>query len=111
MRFLEFFFPVNARRQMAQLGTEIARRCQPAAVEVVGERIGPMSIAEARGYIRARARRVVETEIDELLLTFPAIRTVPRGPLVEETLERIVVWVIAESVKNSPRLAAMRRAA
>jgi hypothetical protein len=111
MRFLEFLFPVNARRQMAQLGTEIARRCQPAAVEVVGEQIGPMSIAEARGYIRARARRVVEGEIDELLLTAPAIRTVPRGPLVEETLERIVVWVIAESVKNSPRLAAMRRAA
>ena len=83
MRFLEIFFPVNMRRQMAELATEIARRCQPAAVAVVGERIRQIGIAEARGYIRARSRRVVENEIDELILTAPAIRNVPRGPLVE----------------------------
>ena len=44
---------------------------------------------------------MIEIEIEELAATAPAIRNVPRGPLVEETLERIIVWVIAASVKNS----------
>jgi hypothetical protein len=111
MRFLELLFPTNMRRQLAQLATEIARRCQPEAVAMVGLRIRPMSIAEARGYVRAKARRVVHDEIDELIETAPAIRAVPREPLVEEALERIVVWVIAESVKTAPRVEPARRAA
>jgi len=111
MRLLELLFPTNMRRQLAQLATEIARRCQPEAVAVVGVRIRAMSIAEARGYVRAKARRVVRDEIDDLLETAPAIRKMPRDPLVEETLERIIVWVIAESVKSTPRLEAARRAA
>ncbi len=110
MRLLRKLFAANSRRQLAQLATEIARRSQPAAVEVVGERIRGLRIAEARGYIRARARRVVENEIDELLETAPVIGTMPRGPLVEETLERIIVWVIAESVKSAPRVV-VRKAA
>jgi hypothetical protein len=111
MRFLEFLFPVNTRRQLAQLATEIARRSQPAVVAVVGGPIRQLGIAEARGYIRARARRVIEDEIDELTATAPVIRTMPRGPLVEETLERIIVWVIAESVKSAPRVGVRRQAA
>src|SRR5205085_6327175 len=111
MRFLRNLFAADSRRQLAQLATEIARRSQPAAVEVVGERIRALGIAEARGYIRARARRVVEIEIDELLETAPVIGTIPRGPLVEETLERIIVWVIAESVKSAPRATTLRKAA
>ena len=111
MRFLGLLFPTNMRRQLAQLATEIARRCQSEAVAVIGLRIRPMSIAEARGYVRARARRVVQAEIDDLLETAPAIRAVPREPLVEETLERIVVWVIADCVKNAPRVEPARRAA
>jgi hypothetical protein len=111
MRFLENFFPINLRRQLAQLATEIARRSQPAVVAVVGDRARQSSIAEARGYIRARGRRVIEEEIDELTATAPAIRNVPRGPLVEETLERIIVWVIAESVKDASRAGMQRRAA
>ena len=111
MRFLELLFSTNMRRQLAQLATEIARRCQSEAVAVVGLRIRPMSIAEARGYVRARARRVVQAEIDDLLESAPVIRAVPREPLVEETLERIVVWVIAESVKTAPRVEPTRRAA
>ncbi len=54
---------------------------------------------------------MIEIEIEELAATAPAIRNVPRGPLVEETLERIIVWVIAASVKNAPRASAPRRAA
>jgi hypothetical protein len=111
MRFLENVFPINLRRQLAQLATEIARRSQPAVVAVVGDRVRQISIAEARGYIRARGRRVIEEEIDELMATAPAIRNVPRGPLVEETLERIIVWVNAESVKDAPRVGTQRRAA
>lgn len=111
MRFLRNLFAADTRRQLAQLATEIARRSQPAADEVVGSRIRDLGIAEARGYVRARARRVVENEIDELLETAPMIGTMPRGPLVEETLERIIVWVIAESLKSAPRAAAVRKAA
>ena len=111
MRLLELLFPTNMRRQLAQLATEIARRCQPDAVAVVGLRLRTMGIAEARGYIRAKARRVVQAEIDELLQTAPAIRKIPRDPLVEETLERIIVWVIAEGLKSTPRVEAARRAA
>jgi hypothetical protein len=111
MRFLEFFFPVNVRRQMAQLATEIARRSEPAVSATLGGRVREMRIGEARGYLRARARRMIEIEIEELAATATAIRTVPRGPLVEETLERIIVWVIAASVKNAPRASAPRRAA
>ena len=111
MRFLENFFPPNTRRQLAQLATEIARRTQPIVVEMVGRRVGQIGIAEARGYIRARARRVIEDEIDELIVGSPAIGVLPRGPLVEETLERTIVWVIARSIKNSRQPDRARRAA
>jgi hypothetical protein len=54
---------------------------------------------------------MIENEIEELSATAPAIGNVPRGPLVEETLERLIVWVIAASVKSTPRANAPRRAA
>ena len=111
MRLLELLFPVNVRRQLAQLATEIARRSEPMVAAVLVDRVAEMPISEARGYIRARARRMIESEIEELSTGAPAIRNVPRGPLVEETLERIIVWVIAASVKSAPRASAPRRAA
>jgi hypothetical protein len=111
MRFLELLFPVNVRRQLAQLATEIARRCEPTVAGALVDRVSEMPIGEARGYIRARARRMIENEIEELSASSPAIGNVPRGPLVEETLERIIVWVIAASVKSAPRTSTPRRAA
>ncbi len=53
MRFLEFFFPVNVRRQMAQLATEIARRSEPTVAAALVGRVREMRIGEARGYLRA----------------------------------------------------------
>jgi hypothetical protein len=97
MRFFQLFFPVNVRRQLAQRATEIARRSEPAVAAALVGRVSEM--------------RMIENEIEELSASVPAIGHAPRGPLVEEALERLIVWVIAASVKKTPPVSVPRRAA
>ena len=100
MRILQFFFPMN---RAAADGAARDRDCPPLRADRgLGPRYESPRVADRRSpriYPRW-ARRLIENEIEELAATVPAIGDVPRGPLVDETLERIIVWVIAASVKR-----------
>ncbi len=111
MRFLQALLAVNSRRQMAQLATEVARRSQRAVIDKVGPSVRWMSIAETRGYVRARARSVLETAVDGLLPDGLTADPVMRRNLIEEALERSIVWVVAQKVKVDSPLARYRRVA
>jgi hypothetical protein len=111
MRFLQALLAVNSRRQMAQLATEVARRSQAAVIDKVGYGVLWMSIAETRGYVRARARSVLEAAVDKLLPDGAAGDHVMRANLIDEALERSIVWVVTQKVKVDSPLARYRRAA
>jgi hypothetical protein len=111
MRLLQALLTVNSRRQMAQLATEIARRSQKAVLEKVGQGVRWMSIAETRGYVRARARGILEAAVDTLLPDRAAGDAVMRRNLIDEALERSIVWIVAQKVKVDSPLSRVQRAA
>ncbi len=113
MQLLDLLFRREERRRVASLVADAARLSLPLAVAQVGERTLGMSLAEGRGYIRARVRLAVE---DQAAVLVPAgelksqlkLRTI----VAERALDRVVARLVAEQAKLRfvPQLA-VRRAA
>jgi hypothetical protein len=110
MRLIDLLSTLRSRGQMAQLAAELVRRTRDEVAAKVGDRIERMSIAEARGYVRARARGVLESHLNAVLrqpnLSRPAVRTA----LVDEALERTIMMLVGQKLKAAP-MRTMRRAA
>lgn len=113
MQLLDLLFRREERRRIVSLVADAARLSLPMAVAQVGERTLGMSLAEGRGYIRARVRLAVE---DRVAVLVPAsdlksqinLRTI----VVERALDRVVARLVAEQAKLrfAPQFA-LRRAA
>ena len=74
MGLRDLLFPLHARRRLARIAAEIGRRSLPLAAAAVGNRMLSMTLPEARGYVRARARLAVHAEVDALSAAGQAFR-------------------------------------
>ncbi|HEX4000187.1 MAG TPA: hypothetical protein VHX65_16655 [Pirellulales bacterium] len=70
-----------------------------------------MTLSEARGYARARARMAVAAEIDLLSRTDDVVPAASCGELVEQALEYVVGRIIAQRMVDAPVALPVRRAA
>ncbi len=111
MRLLDRIFPSRVGRRLAPLAAEIARRSQPAVAAIVSDRFRSMSIPEARGYIRARARLAVQIETDAVVAADGAISRALAEKLAEMAIEQVIVRMIVAQVKAAPVRVERRRAA
>jgi len=111
MGFRDLLFPLHARRRLARTAAEVGRRSLPLAAAAVGNRMLSMTLPEARGYIRARARLAVLAEIDALLAGGQAVSPEIRHQLAELALEQVVVRMMAQRMVEERVPLFVRRAA
>ena len=113
MQLLDLLFRRNDRRRISSLVAETARLSLASAVGELGERLSHMSLAESRGYIRARVRLTVEDQAVALfsgsgLATDRSMQAV----VAERALDRVVARLVAEQARRQFVPAAeIRRAA
>ena len=63
----DLLFPWHNARLIEQAAGEVARQCQTELWRRVCRHLDSLSIAEIRGYVRARAGDCVEAEVDSVL--------------------------------------------
>jgi hypothetical protein len=107
----DLLFPLHARRRLARLATTVGRRSLPLAAAAVGNRMFSMTLPEARGYVRARARTAILAEVDALSAAGQSLSPATSHQLVELALEQVVVRMIAQRVVEEPAALPGRRAA
>jgi len=98
--------------QQRALAEQIARDCQAMVWSRVGRRAPLMSLAEARGYVRARAALVVHEAVDrELELRgSQGWRHDPVG-LLDETTNEVIRLVLKQVLDTRHTPSVVRRAA
>lgn len=105
-------FLVNRRsaKQMAGLAAEIAERSHSDVWQRVAHRATAMRLVEARGYVRARAARVIHHHVHEALETRPEIDDARREELISLATE-VVISAIARELLHLPQRIVPRRQA
>jgi hypothetical protein len=86
----------NPHRQLAEIEEEVVRDARDVALRLVTPSVvTPMSPAEARGYVRARARNLVKQRtIQALGRRTLYVTDVQRDCLMSVTLERVITRVL-----------------
>ncbi len=113
MSWIDFLFGFGTRRKLAQLVAQVARLSEPEVAASLQGRMSRMSTAEARGYIRARARLTVEDRTSfvvsagKLKLSTPLYHAANARALDRVVSRLIAAHVIAQPISVSPH----RRAA
>ena len=104
---LRFLFPWRNVRTADQLAGEIARQCRAGLWQRIDRPTATMSIAEARGYVRAQAAAVVEEAADGLLCRdhlSPALRNRVRelaiSQLIGVTLHDLLTVELPATVRT-----------
>lgn len=90
---------------------EISNRCLPEVWQRVRERVAPMSLAEARGYIRARSLMVVRREVETATAHDATVAAYDRHELSDLVIERVVKLAVQETLESSRRRPVVRRRA
>jgi hypothetical protein len=104
MGILSFLARRRAARFAARAAHEVAERSHAAVLGRVRRRATTMRIAEARGYVRARALEIVHRELAAVhqgkIKLEPAVQT----EIISQATEAVVVRVLAE-LRSVPKAA------
>ena len=99
-----------AAKQIGRVAVDITRRSYPTVWNRVRARVFRMSESEARGYIRARALEIIETEIEALMKYAPRLDAWFRMSVRDRAIEEITGLILAD-VSSTRRLAPSYRRA
>lgn len=91
--------------------TEIAHRCLPQVWQRVRQNIVPMSLSQARGYLRARSLLVIDQEIATASAQDKTIAGYDQSELTDLVMERVVKLGLQETLESSRRRPVARRRA
>ncbi|MDP6445924.1 MAG: hypothetical protein QGG36_03345 [Pirellulaceae bacterium] len=101
---------VRGDRKWVICAEQVVDATADTAWELAQSRLPGMSLPEARGYIRARARGEVRRVADELIGGRRNL-TNQRARIVSHALDEIVQMTISRQLNTQPARGAMRRAA
>jgi hypothetical protein len=96
-------FSSVSTRQVSNWAVEVARRCQIEVAHRLNDSIHRMSLPEARGYIRARAARVIDAEMSLVRRRTgcqESIAAAIRERAVEETI-RLAIGDLLRATRRS----------
>ena len=110
MGLLSYFADRRSARQLAGLAAEIAQRSHGDVWQRVAHRATAMRLVEARGYVRARAARVIHHHVHAALETRPEIDDSRREELISLATE-VVISAIARELLHLPQRIVPRRQA
>ncbi len=99
MILLDRIVALRNRHRLPQLVHQTAVRSRDIVWQRVMGRVDSMSLHEACGYTRARARRVVEDFIQQLIRREPALGD-HQPQLVEQTLEMVTRMILSAIIRS-----------
>ncbi|NIL96217.1 MAG: hypothetical protein GTO26_02485 [Planctomycetales bacterium] len=108
-RFFDLIRQRKTFRRIAPLIREFSQQCQADVWDRVRERIFGMDLFEARGYVRARAIKVVRRYVDGQLHHHPQLDARSGRQLKTLVTERVTQLVVTDLMAGGP--AARRPAA
>ncbi|MGI9430005.1 MAG: hypothetical protein ACR2NM_15190 [Bythopirellula sp.] len=97
--------------RMDALSRQVADLSLDSVCEVVGDRIECMTFSEARGYVRARASRVVRKQARMAISRHPGADQTWLDAITRSATERIVPLVLRQTGVGVPKPAAPARMA
>ncbi len=110
MDWLALFRPQQTAQQVEDLALEVAERSEAAVRARLGSQATRMNVAEAQGYVRARAGDAVRRETDVLLSATNNFPTRLRPALVRQAIDQTVALVASNLTENETSQPALRRA-
>jgi hypothetical protein len=96
MGIWNFFARRRIVRQAVRIGSEVAQRSVGPVLGRVRRRTATMRIAEARGYVRARALEIVHRELATLQKGREKLDPALQTEIVSQATDAVVVRVMAE---------------
>jgi hypothetical protein len=99
MAILNILIRRRTQREVVRLANEVARRSRLAVWEQVYHRIGHVSLAEARGYIRARAATALQAEADAVFDRHREWTPESRASLLSQAKDKIVHLIVSDMLK------------
>ena len=95
--------------KISELAIDLAERCRDDVWDKVWRRVPAMELAEARGYVRARAAIVVSHLVDSVAEPSKWLNSARRQRLFDQTLTQVTQLIVAEA--RAVHVAPGRRAA
>ncbi|MBX3414408.1 MAG: hypothetical protein KF708_17095 [Pirellulales bacterium] len=112
MQFWNWLFGRRHAERIRTLADQLARECVSGVWGRVSRRAPSMSLAEARGYVRARAASVVQAAVRrELGGRDEHVWQPDPSLLTSETTDAVVRLVLKQVLDTKPALVPVRRAA
>jgi hypothetical protein len=96
MGILNFFRQRRLARKAAHIASEVAKRSVGPVLGRVRRRAATMRIAEARGYVRARALEIVHRELAAVQKGREKLEPALQTEIVGQAVEAVVARVMAE---------------
>ena len=111
MGLLTYFADLRAARLIDELTKQLARKTYGLLRETSETRVPTMTHAEARGYLWAKARRIVSAEVAVTAVAQPSLSPWALAVLTERTHDRLVRTMLADLMRDPVRHVQRRRAA
>lgn len=108
MKLAQFLTAPRIARRVARLTHEVTEQSREAVRARLGDHAMEMSLAEARGYVRARAAAVIHRVADAALADQRPLPAWARDQLVAQATDRVVQQVTLDLFR--PRHALRRQA-
>lgn len=109
MNLKQVFERFRGEAKLKDLARDVAERCRHDVWDKVWRRVPAMDMAEARGYVRARAAIVVSREVDWIAEHSKWVNGARRQRLFDQTLALVTQLIVAEA--RAVHVAPARRAA
>ncbi|HVU86924.1 MAG TPA: hypothetical protein VHD36_06365 [Pirellulales bacterium] len=111
MPLLTFLADLRAARIVDEFTQNLARQTYGTLRHMCERRVLTMTHAEARGYVWAKARPVVTTEVAAVAVAHPTLNARTLQMLSEQTHDRLVRSVVSDLMRERVEQARSRRAA
>lgn len=106
-RWFVWFLRNDLLREMAD---EIAERCRDAVRQHVWSRGVTMPAAEARGYVRVRAKKLAQQAMDQVLAQQDSLSRGQREVLFQMTMQRLIAVTTKDLARERRRRRRQRAA-
>ncbi len=102
IKYLTQLISRPSRQELVDLVRQVSDRSFPAVQDRAASRAAGMPLAEARGYVRARATGIIRRQVEICLTRRHAVDERLQRQIALHACERVVHLVIAEMLAKSP---------
>jgi hypothetical protein len=111
MGLISFLADLRATHQVDELTQQLARQTYGVLRDLCEARMPGMTHAEARGYVWAKARPIISTQVAAVAIAQPALGPGALAMLSERTHDRVVRTVVSDLMRERAQQMHRRRAA